>query len=170
MDSTIHLTFRYSEQDIVRAMRAHIASRLRVKFDIVVVLALALFGAYSWRSLDSPVYGMVLVGVSAIFFLVLILAFAVVPVMIFRREAKFRDEYSLTFSAEGIHFRTVHIDSQLQWSMYDRALVDAHSFVLYYGARSFTVIPKRVFETADQQAAFERLIAMKIAKISKKVS
>jgi hypothetical protein len=147
MDSTIHLTFRYSEQDIVRAMRAHIASRLRLKFDIVLVLAMALFGAYSWR-----------------------LAFAVVPVVIFRREAKFRDEYSLTFSAEGIHFRTVHIDSQLQWSMYDRALVDAHSFVLYYGGRSFTVIPKRVFETAEQQAAFERLIAMKIPKISKKVA
>src|SRR5260370_14706106 len=169
MDS-IHLTFRYSKQDIVRAMRAHIASRLRLKFDIVVVLASALFGAYSWRSLDSPVYGMVLVGVSAIFFLVLIAAFAVVPVVVFRREAKFRDEYSLTFSAEGIHFRTVHIDSQLQWSMYNRALVDAHSFVLYYGARSFTLIPKRVFETAEQQAAFDRLIEMKIPAILKKDS
>src|SRR6267143_997045 len=162
MDRPIDLTFRYSEQDIVRAMRAHIASRLRLKVDIVVVLALALFGAYSWRSLDSPVYGMVLVGVSAVFFLVLIAAFGVLPVVVFRREAKFRDEYSLTFSAEGIHFRTVHIDSQLQWSMYNRALVDAHSFVLYYGVRSFTVIPKRVFATGDQQAAFERLIEMKI--------
>jgi hypothetical protein len=170
MDSTIHLTFRYSEHDIVRAMRAHIASRLRLKFDIVLVLAMALFGAYSWRSLDSPVYGMVLVGVSAVFFLVLIAAFGVVPVVVFRREAKFRDEYSLTFSPEGIHFRTVHIDSQLQWSMYSRALVDAHSFVLYYGSRSFTVIPKRVFETSEQQAAFERLIAMKIPEITKRGS
>jgi hypothetical protein len=170
MDSSIHLVFRYSEQDIVRAMRAHIASRLRLKVDIVVVLALALFGAYSWRSLDSPVYAMVLLGVSALFFLVPIAAFGVVPAVIFRREAKFRDEYSLTFSAEGIHFRTVHIDSNLQWSMYNRALVDAHSFVLYYGARSFTVIPKRVFESAEQQAAFERLIALKIPKISKRVS
>jgi len=170
MDRPIDLTFRYSEQDIVRAMRAHIASRLRLKVDIVVVLALALFGAYSWRSLDSPVYGMVLVGVSAVFFLVLIAAFGVLPVVVFRREAKFRDEYSLTFSAEGIHFRTVHIDSQLQWSMYNRALVDAHSFVLYYGVRSFTVIPKRVFATGDQQAAFERLIEMKIPAILKKDS
>lgn len=170
MDPSIQLTFRYSEQDIVRAMRAHFASRLRLKFDIVVVLALALFGAYAWRSLDSPVYGMVLVVVSAVFFLVLIAAFGVVPVAIFRREAKFRDEYSLTFSAEGIHFRTVHIDSQLQWSMYDSALVDAHSFILYYGARSFTVIPKRVFATAGQQAAFERLIETKIPAIFKKGS
>src|SRR5712664_40035 len=165
MDSTIHLTFRYSEQDIVRAMRAHVASRLRLKFDIVLVLAMALFGAYSWRSLDSPRYGMALVGVSAVFALMLIAAFGVVPALVFRREAKFRDEYSLTFSPEGIHFRTVHINSQLQWSMYSRALVDAHSFVLYYGSRSFTVIPKRVFETTEQQAAFERLIEMKIPAI-----
>jgi len=43
--------------------------------------------------------------------------------------------------------------------MYSRALVDAHSFVLYYGSRSFTVIPKRVFPTAEQQQAFEKLLA-----------
>jgi YcxB-like protein len=170
VESSIHLAFRYSEQDIVRALRTHIASRLRLKLDIVMVLVLALFGVYTWRSLDSPVYGMVLVGVCAVFVLVVIVAFGVIPAVIFRREAKFRDEYSLTFSSEGIHFRTVHIDSQLQWSMYDRALVDAHSFVLYYGARSFTVIPKRVFETAEQLAAFRRLIELKIPEILKKNS
>jgi hypothetical protein len=100
--------------------------------------------------------------------LVLIGAFMVLPRVLFAREAKFRDEYSLTFSPEGIHFQTEHIDSQLQWSLYTRALVDAHSFVLYYGSRSFTIIPKRVFRTAEQQAAFERMIAKKIPEISKK--
>jgi hypothetical protein len=149
-------------------MRAHMASRLRLKFDIVLVLVLALFGVYSWRSLDSPVYGMVLVAVSALFFLVLIAAFGIAPALVFRREAKFRDEYSLSFSPDGIHFRTMHIDSELQWSLYNRVLVDAYSYVLYYGARSFTVIPKRVFETPEQESAFARLIGLKIPGALKK--
>ena len=52
MDSAIHLSFRYSEQDIVRAMRAHVASRLRLKLDIAVVVATALLAVYLWQSPD----------------------------------------------------------------------------------------------------------------------
>ncbi len=170
MDSAIHLSFRYSEQDIVRAMRAHVASRLRLKLDIAVVVATALLAVCLWQSPDLYWYSRALVGLLVVFVLILIAAFSVVPVMLFRREAKYRDDYSLTFSSESIHFRTVHIDSELQWSMYSRAFIDARSFVLYYGSRSFTVIPKRVFETAEQQAAFEKLISEKIPEISKKDS
>jgi len=126
MDSTIHLSFRYSELDYTRAMRAHLVSRLRLKLDVAVIVATALLGIYLWRSPDLRGWGIWLVCLSASFFLVLVAAFGVIPGLIFRREPKFRDEYSLTFSPAGIHFRTAHINSQLQWSLYSRALIDAH--------------------------------------------
>jgi hypothetical protein len=100
-----------------------------------------------------------------VFALMLIAAFSVIPALAFRREPKFRDDYSLAFSAEGIHFRTAHIDSQLQWTMYSRALIDAHSYVLYYGSRQFTVVPKRVFQNTDQLQAFEQLLSERISNI-----
>jgi hypothetical protein len=106
-----------------------------------------------------------LIGASGILSLMLIAAFFVIPVLSFRRQPKFRDEYSLTFSQESIHFKTEHIDSVLQWSMYSRALIDAHSYVLYYGTRSISVIPKRAFESADQQKVFEELLKQHIPKI-----
>jgi len=165
MDSTVHLSFRYSEQDYVRAMRAHLKSRLRLKLDIVVIVLAGALGLYEWRSLDSPWWGMGLVFLSAVLVIVLIVAFGIVPRMVFRGEPKFRDEYSLTFSGSGIHFQTAHINSQLEWSMYNRALVDIHSFVLYHGSRSFTVIPKRVFETPEHLTTFERLVSEKIPEI-----
>ncbi len=170
MDSSIHLSFRYSERDFVQAMRAHFASRLRLKLDLAVAAGTALLGLYVWQSLNLPWYGIPLLGLSALLVLLLVVAFGVIPGLIFRREAKFRDEYSLTFSPDGIHFCTAHIDSQLKWGMYSRALVDADSFILYYGSRSFTVIPKRVFENAEQLATFERLISQKIPEVSKKGS
>jgi hypothetical protein len=165
MDSTVHLTFRYSEQDYVRAMRAHLKSRLRLKLDIVVIALAAALGLYEWHSLDSPWWGMALVFLAAVLAAVLIIALGIVPRMVFRGEPKFRDEYSLTFSENGIHFQTAHINSQLEWSMYIRALVDAHSFVLYHGRRSFTVVPKRVFKNPEHLEAFERLMAEKIPEI-----
>ena len=170
MDPTIHLSFCYSELDYVRAMRLHYASRLRLKLDAAVAVATALLGIYLWQSPDSRVWGGALVCLSVLFVMVLVAAFGVMPRLVFRREPKFRGEYSLTFSPDGIDFRTAHINSQLQWSLYNRALVDPHSFVLYHGTHSFTVIPKRVFETSEQLAAFEHLVSEKIPELSKKGS
>jgi YcxB-like protein len=170
MDSAIQLSFRYSELDYVLAMRTHYASRLRLKLDAAVAVVAASLGIYLWQSPDSRLWGIGLVCLSVAMVLMLVAAFGVIPRLVFRREPKFRDEYWLTFSPESIHFRTAHINSQLQWSMYSRALVSADSFILYYGTHSFTVIPKRVFETSGQLAAFEQLVSEKIPEISKKKS
>ncbi|HLB87758.1 MAG TPA: YcxB family protein [Terriglobales bacterium] len=165
MSETINLSFRYSESDYVRALRAHYSSRLRVRFDIVAAIVGALVGAYSWRSPDYHWLSVICVAASWFLVLILFAAFVVIPPLAFRSEAKFRDDYSLTFSQDGIHFRTAHIDSQLQWSLYSRALIDGHSYVLYYGSRQFTVIPKRVFQSAEQQQIFEQLLTQHVSKI-----
>jgi hypothetical protein len=165
MDSTVTLSFGYLESDFVRAMRAHYASRLRLRLDIAVVVVTAAVGVYLWHSPDSHVYGMVAFSISVVFTLMLVAAFTVIPSVLFRRDPKYRDDYSLTFSPDGIHFRTAHIDSQLQWSIYSRALVDAHSFILSWGSSYFTVIPKRVFQSGEQQKAFENLLAQHVSTI-----
>jgi|ERR1043166_6560410 hypothetical protein len=165
MNSNVILSFRYLESDYVRALRAHYASRLRLRLDIVVTVVLIGIGGYLWQSPTTHWLGVGSVVVAVLFGLLLIAAFTIIPTLVFRREPKFRDEYSLTFSSEGIHFRTAHIDSQLQWSIYSRALVDAHSYVLYCGSNQFTVIPKWVFQGSEQQQAFELLLTQHISQI-----
>jgi hypothetical protein len=165
MNETVSLSFRYAESDYVRALRAHYSSRLRVRFDIAAAIAAALLGVYSWRSPDYHWLSVVCSVASVVLVLILFAAFVVIPPLAFRSEAKFRDDYSLTFSRDGIHFRTAHIDSQLQWGMYSRALIDEHSYVLYYGSRQFSVIPKRVFQDAEQQRLFEQLLTQHVSQI-----
>ncbi len=165
MNSNIVLSFRYLESDYVGALRAHYASRLHLRLDIVVAIVLAGIGGYLWQSPATHWFGVGCVVVATVLVLMLIAAFTIIPPLVFRRETKFRDDYSLTFSSEGIHFRTAHIDSRLQWNIYSRALVDARSYVLYYGSRQFTVIPKRVFQSSEQQQAFELLLTRHISQI-----
>lgn len=165
VNSTVHLSFRYAKSDYVRAMRAHYASQLRLRLDIPVTVVVLGIGVYLLRSADQYWLGVALIVVAGVFAMLLAAAFTIIPRLAFRREPKFRDEYSLTFSPEGIHFRTEHIDSQLEWSLYSRAMIDAHSYVLYYGARQFTVIPKRVFQSPEQQEAFEQLLTQRISQI-----
>ena len=164
MNAAIQLSFRYSESDYVRALRAHYASVLRLRLDLVVTVILVGIGVYLWRSPSLGWLGITCVVLAVTFGLLLVAAFTVIPRLAFR-DPKFRDEYLLTFAPDGIHFRTAHVDSQLQWSIYSRALIDAHSYVLYYGARQFTVIPKRVFQSAEQQQAFERLLTQRVSRI-----
>jgi amino acid transporter len=167
--STVELLFRYAERDYVRAMRAHYARRLRPRLDITLAVILAIIGVYFWRSPESRWEALVCFGLSGTLVAILIAAFGVIPHVVFRREMKFRDEYSLTFSPDGIRFRTAHIDSQLQWTLYSWALVTADSYILYYGVGSFTLVPKRVFQNAEQQSVFEGLLSQNIARIVRKI-
>lgn len=165
VNSTVELSFRYQERDYVRAMRAHFASRLRLRLDIFLAVVVTGVGAYLWRTPALQWFGLACILLAVVFILLIVAAFTVIPRLAFRREPKFRDEYSLTFSPDGIHFRTAHLDSQLQWSMYSHALMDAHSYVLYYGSHQFTVIPKRVFQSVEQQQSFEQLLTHHVSRI-----
>jgi hypothetical protein len=165
MSSTINVSFKYTERDYVRALRSHYTSHLRLRLDIAVTILLGSIGIYFWRLPNRHWLGVICVVMAIAFGLLLITAFTVIPPLAFRRSPKFRDEYSLTFSPEGIHFRTARIDSQLQWSIYSNALIDPHSYILYYGSRQFTVLPKRVFQNVEQQQAFEQLLMHHISPI-----
>jgi YcxB-like protein len=161
---TVNLSFHYTQADYVQAMRAHYASRLRLPLDIAVIILVGALGIYEWQS-GAHSLGAVFLGISGAFTLMLLAAFFIIPVFAFRREPKFRDEYALSFSPRSIHFRTVHIDSDLQWTMYTRALIASESFILYYGDHQFTVVPKRVFHDDAQRHAFERMLAEKVSNI-----
>lgn len=164
----IVLSFRYSKADVVRAMRAHYSSVLRVKLDGVLTILLLGTGLYCLRVPDLRWFGIFGVVASSVLLVMLGCAFTVLPNLAVNWQPKYRDDYSLVFSNDGIHFRTAHIDSQLQWSLYTRALVDAHSYLLYYGSRTFTIIPKRVFRDQEQQAEFDKLLSQNVGRIVRK--
>ena len=41
-------------------------------------------------------------------------------------------------------------------------------YLLYYGRREFTVIPKRVFENAADKQAFDALLVAHVPKVERK--
>ena len=145
-------------------MRFHYATVLRPRLDIVLAIGLAALGAYLWRSPSSHWFGVLAVGAAVVFGLILLVAFFIIPPLAFRHQPKFHDDYSLTFSPDGIRFHTAHIDSHLEWRIYSRVLADARSYILYWGSQTFTIIPKRVFQSAEQQKAFDQLISEHVSK------
>jgi len=164
----VKLSFRYLEYDYVRTLRVHCASCLRLRLDCLAVIVLAVVGIYLCRLPNWRWSGIVCVAISAILALILIVAFTIIPRLAFRHGPKFHDESRFTFTEEGISFRTGYLDLRLQRNIYSRAFVDVHSWVLYHGSRSFTVIPERAFQSAERRQLFEQLLTHHVPDIDRR--
>jgi hypothetical protein len=97
-----------------------------------------------------------------LFLSILTYAIFINPKRIFRSEPKFRDEYFLSFSNDGIAFKTEHINSNLQWNHYIKFSENREFYYLIYGAFMFTIIPKRAFEDKGNEEQFKKLLIEKI--------
>ena len=171
VDPVVTLTFRYHPGEYVRAVRAHQLQAMRLVTDLifsstflVAGAATVFFGAerYFWL-------GVALCGIGLALPTTIAVALLVFPRMALAGNAKLLDQYQLTFSRDGIRFQTTSIDSKLAWSLYTRATEVRDFYLLYWGRRQFTVVPKRAFESAADMQAFEALLVAHVAKIVRRV-
>ncbi|MEN6520354.1 MAG: YcxB family protein [Armatimonadota bacterium] len=164
MAENITLKFRYTEQDYIAAMRLWYirVKKLRVKLDGIIALILAVFGAIAWYTFGYSIEFLIII-VGCVFLLLIFMAMVVIPRITFRSQPKFRDEYQLRFTEDGIDFKTQSIDSKLEWSLYSKLVEDDKSYLLIYGKSMFSAIPKRVFANQTEKEAFRELLKRKIA-------
>jgi hypothetical protein len=159
----VELSFTYTEDEYVEAARLFFSRAYDAKFQLylgLVVLAGGLF--IGWLAGDVYITGLVL------FVGLLLLARrryvnSTLPRSYFRSNPKFRDPYQLTFSDEGIVFRSKDVESRLGWDFYTGVWETGDFYFLVYGKDLFSLIPKRVFRGVRQEAAFRELLRRKLA-------
>jgi hypothetical protein len=83
-------------------------------------------------------------------------------VLEFRANPKFREEHQLTLTPESLRFRTATIDSTLKWELYSHFFETGKAFILVYGKRMYTVIPKRALHGDAQLGELRQLLARAI--------
>jgi hypothetical protein len=164
MPEPINVRFRYTEASYADGVRRHLANRFRWRRDTPIVAAVVALGAVFLVSGIATIPGAVLVTLGALFLGLLALGWFWIPSRQYRTQPKLRDEYRLTFSDDGIVFMTDHVESNLQWSMFQRVVADERVYLLYYGADVFTVLPRSVFPSGPDEAAFRDLIKRKIPR------
>ena len=168
MDSNVKVSFSYLESDLVRAWQLRFAPQQRRMQYGGFALALAVWAIYMFYATRSRFEWALFFFTLSLFALLLVggIAFrSLFPRLLFRFGPKYRQAYSLTFSAKGIRVEAAHQDSWIEWSRYSRALVDADSYLLCYGSSLFTLIPRRAFMSAEAQQMFEQLLSRFIPEI-----
>ncbi len=71
---------------------------------------------------------------------------------------KLKEEYDLTFSDEGIQFKTDSINSNLKWNTYVDFMESEECFYLIQSKQVYSVIPKRVFESVEVENGFREMV------------
>jgi len=155
---SLSLSFSYQPGEYARALRRVQISKLRAVRDAVIAASVLALAAFLWLSNGySWVVGVMLVSI-LLFGLLLGFGVFVVPALVSRSQLKLREPYNLRFSDEGVHFRTTGIDSNLSWSLYSSWRQDSDFVYLFHGPRDVTILPRRAFSNADDEALFLRLI------------
>jgi hypothetical protein len=169
MADEIRLRFTYNEKEYAAAVRLWYARTMHVKLDVALgVLLLAIGIWFHFHDRQDIVWPLTMFG-GALLLILIFTAYFIIPKMRFRQEPKLRDEHDLSFTDEGIHFKTVHIDSRLDWNLYRDVWEHPAMYLLIYGKAMFTVIPKRVFEDAAQEALFRELLTRHIKPLGRKL-
>jgi hypothetical protein len=170
MEKIISLRFKYTEAECAAATRLYLtrSADFIIRIAVCVVYAIVSFWLLVWLEIfDSQILLLFLVAF-CLPFIIGFLHLFVLPRQRFRRNPQFREEFFLQFSDEGLQFKTTQIDALLQWSLYEKVLEDERFYLLIYGKNMISVIPKRAFESAHQEAAFNRMLRRNVPAYANK--
>lgn len=168
MEKTIGLRFKYTEAEYTAAMRLYLGQSrdLMIRMIAVSLYSIASIALFVWLDFGNALIPLFIFG-ACFPLLMAFLLFFVIPRQRFRSDPKFADEYLLQFSDDGIHFKTTQVDALLQWSLYNKVLESERFYILVYGKNMISVIPKRAFAGADQEAAFAEMLRRNLPAYAK---
>jgi hypothetical protein len=161
--SEITLEFENRLEDHLHADRLHYSRGILARIDKIVAVLLALVGVALVLRAGSRWWSYVPFPLAVAEWFDL---FSIRPLQIrvaFKANPKFRERYALRFGEEGIHFKTATIDSTLKWDHYHALLESDRVFVLVYGKRMYTVVPKSAFPDPSRVDEFRELVKRKLA-------
>jgi hypothetical protein len=158
----ISVSFTYSRAEYIRAMRRHYRTILHVRLDVAIAIVMIALGCYMTYSRLSAMVSLFGIVAGAVLLVIVSYAWFMLPRQIYASQSKLMQQYDLVFSDAEISFRTAGIDSRLDWSIYQKWLADDEFYILYYGKRSLTIIPRRVFSDDSADQVFHELLVRKI--------
>ena len=163
MSDPVTLTYTHREKEYVAATRLIYDRVYHTRF-VIIISGIVLSLGLVLISLDVD---FILGSVFAVSGLILLVrnyyAYFVTPGQYFQCNAMFHEEYNLRFSEEGLLFRSKGIESKLEWGFYSKVWETPQFYFLCYEKDLFTLIPKRVFTSQEQQCDFRDLLSRKIS-------
>lgn len=154
MPDSVKANFTITRDEYVRAIRRYYKTELQLKRDLPGSIIAIVAGVWVLQSTSTPAFAWMLIVLGGGVFVLVVYTTTYLPQVIYRSQPKLKSEYRLEFRDDGIGFHTDEMASELKWSIYHSWRRDDEFYILHYGKRDISVIPRRaLLNRADDQLA-----------------
>jgi hypothetical protein len=157
---TIDVT--YNKGQVLQALRYHFLSKREIRVMIILVNVFALVSAllFYFRKILPLAF---LTG-SFLWFSMMICFWFLLPWLVYKRAATFKDHLIMKFEDESFSVGTAKGSRSWPWKVLSNFLETPNFFHLYFDTKSFFLVPKNSFSDSDQVFQFRQLLKEKIRK------
>ncbi|MDQ6902404.1 MAG: YcxB family protein [Bacteroidota bacterium] len=151
--------FTYSKPKVLQALRYHFITRKEIKILIILVNVFAILaaGLYFFKKVSAFAF----IGSSFLWFSLMISFWFVLPNIIYRKSATFKDRLKVSFEPQHMFIENERGSRSWPWTAFSSIIESPHFFHLYFDSRSFFLIPKDAFD-AEEMVPVRKLLKEKI--------
>ena len=136
--------FTYNKPKVLQALRYHFITRREIKIMMILVNVFAIFaaGLYFFKKVSAYAF----LGSSFLWFILMISFWFILPNIIYRKAATFKDRFKVSFEDQHMFLENERGSRSWPWTAFSSVIESPHFFHLYFDSRSFFIIPKEAFE------------------------
>jgi hypothetical protein len=156
------ISFSYNKGQVIQALRYHFISKPEIRIMIIVVNVFALLSAALFYF--KKVTPLALLVGSTLWFILMITFWFLLPGVVYRRAATFKDHFTMNFEQEQFSVGNERGSRSWPWSALKNFVESPNFFHLYFDSRSFFLVPKNGFATSDDVYEMRQLLLQKVGK------
>lgn len=146
----------------MQALRYHFISRQEIRIMVILVNVFALLCAVLYYFKKIAPFAL-LTG-SIMWFFLMINFWFVMPGLVYRRAATFKDHFTMNFGDDGFSLGNERGSRAWPWKALSTFMESPHFFHLYFDSRSFFLVPKDCFSNTDEIYELRQLLKAKVKK------
>lgn len=154
----IHVS--YKKPQVLQALRYHFISKREIKLMMILVNVFALLsaGLFFFKLINALPFLM-----SSVLWIAMMFAFWIwLPYIIYKRSKTFQDSFTVILEQDHLFLVTEKGKKSWAWREFSNYIETPGFFHLYFDSKSFLLLPKDVFQDADEIASTRHLLQEKI--------
>jgi len=156
------ISFTYDKRQVMQALRYHFISRPEIRIMIILVNVFALLCAILYYF--KKIADFALLTGSFMWLFLMISFWFVMPALVYRRAATFKDSFTMKFEEEGFSLGNERGSKAWPWKALSTFMESPNFFHLYFDSRSFFLVPKNSFSNRDEIYELRQLLKKKVKK------
>ena len=156
------IQFTYAKGKVLQGLRYHFITRPELRLMIILVNVFALLSAtlFFLKKVTPLAF---FIG-SSLWFMLMISVWFLLPNIIYRRTATFKDHFTMSFEEEGFTLGNERGSRSWEWSSLSTILESPYFFHLYFDSRSFFLVPKSGCKSGEEVMELRKLLKEKVKK------